>query len=212
MAYVAFGQVTPVIAAAVVNTGILATTAYQADKLNVAFQQQLQSQAATKEYISNLLLKMKSSAMRIADTGTQPGTYDFEKSLQQAMLQDMVYKGGCNADIYVPNGPQYAPGKPRPILGTLLANGVVQAQTPTLAAEVGPYWSAQCKNLHDDADVEFLKKYKDNINFQRQRTQISDIGSLKLLLKYGLGIFILVLMGLTISTQRKVIKKQTTSS
>jgi len=193
----------------VIDTGISMLTSFAAGSIQKKYQQQQIVFATTDDYLQNLILKVQSAGLDIVNNGiARPGTPEFEKALQQKLLGDMIYKGNCTADIYVPWTPNTPAGGIRQIMGTFYNNGSVQTNNPGVALTAGPLWSTGCKNSYDEINKEFVVRYKDDIRFQQERVQLSDISKFSLIMKLGLGAFIVVLMIMALGTQKEVIRYQ----
>lgn len=194
-----FGQQSAIqVTSAIVNSAIDVATALEAQKLQDKFQQQQQQQATVADYISNIILKLQSSGNRIVQTGQAlPGTVAFETILQQALLNDMAYQGNCTGGIYVPGT-----GYPRDIIGYFYPSGVVQGAAP---AFTGPIWAAGCKNAQDSFQKNYLKIYKQTAQFNAQQNQTANLGALSLLLRFGLGIFLVSMLVAALRMQTKVL-------
>lgn len=196
------------VGAAAANVGVNAYHAVKLNKMQQGFQKKLDSDANNIEYIRLLVSRLKSLGNRIAKTTPhRPGTKEFEALLKKVLINDMLYKSYCNADIYFPMGPNDVPGRPRDVWASINSTGYVKKPT-IVPPDVGPIWAAGCKNAHDEFRITNVKQYKGERRFDFLKTHKIDVGTLNLLLKFGAGIFLLVVAILMIKLQSAVIEEQ----
>jgi len=196
------------VGSAVANVAVSAHHAVQMNKLQQGFQRKLDSDAARMEYIRFMVARFKSLGTRLARTTRhRPGTKEFNLLLKKAMINDMFYRGYCEADIYVPMGGKDSPGRPRSVWASITRSGFIK-HGRGLPRDVGPIWSVGCKNSHDEFSIAAITKFKGKRRFQRFKTHKIDVGTLDLLLRFGTGFFIMIVGILMIKVQRAVIKEQ----
>jgi len=207
-----FGQVgVAIVATAAVNAAVGVHHAVETKSLQRKFGRRLSKDEINTDYIKNILLRLRSLGTRLVHTKEiQPGTQKFEDSLKKAIINEMIYKGYCNADIYVPMGPNDRAGSPRGIIGSFTRSGHVKSKI--LPPDTGPMWATGCKNAQDNFRYTFVNKYKGKKQFKRLMYHKEDIGVTGLLLRYGSGLFIAAVLLLAIRVQSKVIKQQKSSS
>jgi len=206
-----FGQAAGVIAVgtAAANIGVAAHHAQQVKKLQKQFQRRLDSDQQKIEFIKNIVLRYRSLGERLVQTkDLQPGTKAFEAALKQALVNEMVYNGYCNADIYVPMGPEDKPGRPRPLFGKFTRSGYVKSDISKMPPDVGLHWASGCKGAQEDFSRQWADKYRGTRQFERLKTHKEDIGITDLFIRYGTGLFLAAAILLALKVQRKVIKSQ----
>ena len=209
----AFGQTGVGIVAvgtAAANAAVNVHHAIKVSKLQRGFQSRLEKDEVNLDYLRNIILRFKSLGTRLARTSRiQPGTKSFEVHLKKALAKDMIYKGFCNADIYGPLRPGDVPGNPRAIIGSFTRAGHLSASA--LPKDAGPIWATGCKNAEDTFRLAFISAFKSKKQFTRLKAHKEDIGVTDLFLRFGMGLFMVVVIFLSIKMQRKVIKHQGTS-
>jgi len=209
----AFGQTGVGIVAvgtAVANSAVNVRHALKVSQLQQKFQSHLEKDEINMDYIRNIILRLNSVGTRLARTSRiQPGTKGFEAYLKKALINDMVYRGLCNADVYGPRGPNDRPGTPRQIIGKFTRAGHVESSI--LPRDAGPIWATGCKNAQDAFRLAFIDSFKGTKKFERLKTHKEDIGVSNLFLRFGTGLFMVVVLLLAIKMQRAVIKKQKVS-
>ena len=201
-----FGQVESLpgaVANTAINTAVALTNAGKVSSLQKNFTSKLEQDAAILDYITNMVLRLKASGKNLVASGVaQPGTAAFEKQLQQKLLNYLVYRGDCNASIYVAPRPEDIPNQPRPILAVCLNTGSVQGST-NVPPEVGVVWATGCRNAQDEFRVDYINKWKDTRKFTMQTLLTGDLGSLGIFLKYGLSLFLVMLLITALRYQTK---------
>jgi len=201
------GVATAAATGATVNAALNVSHALKVSKIQEGFQRQLKDDQTKINYIKNLVLRLQSIGTRLSyRPNLYPGSREFNALLKQALINEMIYKGNCNADIFVPMGPDDKLGEPRQIMGKFSRSGHVV--TTMLPADTGPIWATACKNAEDVFRTARIKKLRGTRKHSVLKAQQADIGTLNLFLKFGAGLFTLVLLILTIKTQRKRIKHQ----
>jgi len=210
MSYHGFGQIVypvAVVGTAVANVAINADHIIKVGKIQSKQQQVLDTDAAKMDYIKTVILRVRSLGPRLARGGKyRPGTKAFEVILAKALKNDMSYKGYCNADIYVPFGPNDTPGNPRGVWASITRGG--QVKSGSVPRDVGPIWATGCKNAEDDARMAWIKKFKGERKFSFLRAHKEDIGTMNLALRFGTGLFMAAALLLLIKVQRAVVKEQ----
>lgn len=198
-----------VVGAAVGNVAVSAHHAVAMNKLQQRFQRKLDNDAANMEYIKLLVARFKSMGTRLARTTRhQPGTKEFNLLLKKAMINDMFYRGYCEADIYVPMESKDSPGKPRNVWASITRSGYVKPPKKGLPPDVGPIWASGCKTGLDEFSIAAITKLKGKRRYEHLKTSKIDIGTMNLLLRFGTGFFIMIVGILMIRVQRAVIKEQ----
>lgn len=188
------------IGAAVAN----AVVALKANKLAARFQKQIESQETAMEYTKFVVSRLQDVSKYLADiTNIQPGTPEFEKAIQQAMSDDLIYKGGCNADIFAPVQEGYNPGSARKIIGSFLRDGTIKNPTVPLPGECGLYWASGCKNAFDEARVIYIKKQQQAYQQRVKTSLLEDLSGMNLFLRAGMGVLLIstVLVGIAFTMQ-----------
>lgn len=196
------------VGSAAANVATSAYHAVQMNKMQQGFQKKLDNDAARIEYIKLIVDRYKSVGSRIAKTtGHKAGTQAFDLLLKKALINDMNYRAYCEADIYMPMGPNDTPGRPRNVWATISRSGYVKPPT-VLPPDVGPIWSTGCKNANDEFRIVQAEAYKGERRFDFLKTVKLDIGATDLLLRFGTGLFLVVVAIVMIKIQRAVIKEQ----
>ncbi|RJR10585.1 hypothetical protein C4588_03020 [Candidatus Parcubacteria bacterium] len=193
---------------AAANAGVNAYHAVQVSKIQQQQQKKLENDEIAMTYIRNLIYRLETQAIRLARTSTiRPGTPEFEALLQKALKSDMLYKGNCNASIYVPPTTSSKAGDPRSIWGKISRSGFLE-QPSTLPPDVGPIWATGCKNALEKAKIAYVDAYKEGKQFEYIKTSKSDIGTLQIFAAFGGGLLLLVVLLTSMKLQTAVIKEQ----
>jgi hypothetical protein len=207
-----FGQVgvgVVAIGTSVANAAVNVQHAIKTGKMQRKFQKRVGTDQANLDYLKNIILRFKSLGNRLVTTkAIQPGTPAFEDALKRATVNEMIYRGNCNANIYTPRSSNDAIGQPRALIGKFTRAGHIESTI--LPKDAGPVWASGCKNAQDSFRYSFVNKYKGGRQFRRLKTQKEDIGTTDLFLRFGSGLFIAAVLLLAIKTQSKVIKTQKT--
>ena len=191
--------------AAITNAAINVGHAMSMDKLQQRFQRQLKDDQSKIDYIKNLVLRLQSLGTRLAhNRNVYPGTPEFDALLRKALINEMNYRGKCNADIYTPMTSSDALGKPRAVIGRFFNTGYLE--NSNLPKDVGPIWATGCKNAEDAFRTARIKFLRGQSKFNVLKAQKEDIGTLKLALKFGTGLFMSVLLLIAVKAQLKRIK------
>ena len=193
-----------VVGTAVANVAINADHMIKVSALQKKFAGKLESDQQKMDYIKILLLRIQSLSTRLAKGGRyRPGTKGFEVLLGRALKNDMKYKGYCNADIYYPyNGESGA----RKVWASITRSGhVISGKVPK---DVGPLWASRCKNAEDAARMAYITKFKGQRKHRIFKTHKEDLGTMDLFLRFGTGLFLVMVMIMAIKVQRAVIKEQ----
>lgn len=204
-----FGQAEAVVAAgtAAANAGVNAYNAAKLSKIQREQDQKLENDEIAMTYVRNLVYRLETLATRIAaTTDIRPGTSEFENALKKVVASDMDYRGNCNASIYVPPIPNGRPG-PRAVWGKINSTGYLE-QPSLLAPDVGPIWATGCKNAIDKAKIAFINQAKGSKKFDYIKTTKSDTGTIELFIKFGSGLFFVIVMLVSMKLQSAVIKEQ----
>jgi len=211
MAFGVVGTGIVAVGTAAANAAVNVDHALKVSKLQRKFQAHLEKDEINIDYIRNMVLRFQSLGTRLARTSRiQPGTKGFEAYLKKVLINDMIYKGFCNADIYGPMRPTDQPGKPRQIIGKFTRAGHVESSI--LPRDTGPVWATGCKNAQDNFRLAFIDAFKGTRQFKRIKAHKEDIGVSGLFLRFGTGLFMAVVLLLAIKMQRAVIKKQKVTS
>jgi hypothetical protein len=210
MAYVRFGQAgygITVVGTAAANAAINVHHALKVSKMQERFQKQLETDAQKIEYTKAIAARFRDVGLRAAKTGKyQPGTKQFEDFLKKILANDMVYKGYCNADIFVPMREYDQPNQPRPIFASISRSGHVSAGA--VPRDVGPVWAAKCKMAEDEFRMAILKRVKGERKFQFLKVFKTDIAVKDLALRFGIGLVLVVAMLLLVKMQKALITEQ----
>jgi len=118
----------------------------------------------------------------------------------------MVYKGYCNADIFVPMKEYDLPNQPRSIFASISSSGHVNYGA--VPPDVGPVWASKCKTSDDEFRISALKKFKGEKKFAFLKAFKTDIGVKDLALRFGLGLALVAVMLLLVKMQKALIAEQ----
>jgi len=198
------------VALALVAVGDAAISVHHAVKTQ-KIQKKLQKKATKQEiyvaYIKNMVSLLQSKGTRLAQTlKVVPGTKEFEVLLKDAVKNDIIYKGYCNADIYEPYGKEFKPNDLREVIGKFTRGGYVDSKV--LPKTAGLIWAAGCKNAQDAFRIARIKRLKGEQKFQSVKIQKTDIGVLDLLLRYGTGVVVFMALLLILKVQSSIVAEQ----
>jgi hypothetical protein len=193
-------------AAVVVAAGEVAVNAVAAVKkqeMSQTFAKQFRSNDQKLDFIRNIVLRYKGAGRRLTSTtDARPGTDPFEQELANRLKSEMIYRGKCNADIYMPLTKR---GQAQQIIGKFYRSGYFDSKRGKFPKEAGATWSGGCKNAQDGFRSNYLKKRKGSGKFKQLKAVLEDTGTITLFLKVGVGFLMLLVMGMAIRAQKKVL-------
>lgn len=188
------------------NVALDYSNATQLQQMQTQFQKKLDSDSAMIDYIKNMVDRFTSESVRLAKSGRyQPNTTNFDSVLSQILADQMKYQGNCNVNIYNPINP--ANPNQKTIWATINRSGYITPPT-NAPADVGAIWSSGCQSAQDQSSIAYIKGIKDTQQFNVSSLLTSDIGTMNLFLRIGLGVILVVLMILLVKTQNIVIWEQ----
>lgn len=208
MSYRPLGQVLAIaqIGLAAGNVALDYSNASALQQMQEQFKEKLDSDAANIDYAKYVVDRFTNESIRLANSGRyQPNTSTFDSVLAQILADQMVYQGNCNAKIFNPVNP--ATPNQKTLWGTINRTGYITTPT-TLPQDAGAVWSSGCQAAQDQSSIAYIKGVKSLQQFNLTSLFTSDIGTMGLFLKVGLGILLVVLMILLVKTQNVVIEEQ----
>lgn len=202
------GEAIALVGTAAANAGVNAYHAAKVGKIQRQQERKLEDDEIAMTYIRNLVYRLETLGTRLSRTsGIRPGTPEFEALLKEAMSSDMDYQGLCNASIYIPPNATSKRGEPRTVWGKINRTGFLE-QPSALAPDVGPIWATGCKNAQDKFRIAFLENFKGGQKFRHIKTTKSDIGTMEIFIKFGTGLFLLIVLLMSMKMQSAVIREQ----
>lgn len=184
------GQIDIIASAA--GAAIAATATAKAQALQKKFQGILQNDQDAIDYLKYIVIRLQDAGTNLVGlTELRPGTYEFEKGMQQKLLNDLIYKGDCNADIYEPLRAEDTQGAPRRIIGSFKNDGLVSNPITNIPKETGLYWQSGCKSGYDLFRARYIDKQKEELKHKTSVAQKEDITAMSLFIRFGLGLFLI---------------------
>ena len=214
------GQVAIAVGQIALSAGDLAVEYANSKKLanlQANFKRILDSDAAKIDYANDLAQRIQIAATTLAHSGQiQPGTPLFDQYLGLIVKPDMQYNGNCNVGFYQPAAPYDQTNAPKSLWITIDRNGFVQP-SGNAPPDVGSIWSSGCQEAENQAGIEYVNALKGTqisgglwtgIRGKIQQLTRSDVGTVDLFMRIGLGVFVIAGLILVLKVQGALIEEQ----